>query len=443
MKIYTIQLLGAVLALLPFLVTVSAQETRNPQLIIQDGHAAKVNSIVFSPNGKSVASAGADSAVKLWDISKGMELLSFVGHTGGVNSIAFSPDGTKLVSGGVDGVRFWNASTGKMLEYLSGAPTFSVAFSPDGKMLAAGDSEAATIWKLADLKKPVALNHCQNQLIESQTNFINLVIFRPDGKGLYTRGICMGNDYTSTKFWSFEAGSRHYSNGRSSEVYNKTWETLSKTLLKVRSWETVPKEVKNNYNNTVPVFAFSSDGKIIAGSSGNSLQFWDAETGKLLHDKTSSVNNAESIALSPDEQMLAVRTGKSIKLFDLAGGGAPKNFSGHREPVNSVAFSLDGKTLLSLSGKESNLWDVASGKILPVPAKKDSLPFTLSPVSATSADNKFFVSGDLDVYNLETKEKESIDGIDGEVYAVSFNKSQYQNSGRSKFQHAKDRHRSV
>ena len=60
-------------------------------------------SLVFSPNGKYLASGSDDDTIRVWRVLSGEQIRTFRGHSGGVYSIAFSPNGKYLASG--SGVR--------------------------------------------------------------------------------------------------------------------------------------------------------------------------------------------------------------------------------------------------------------------------------------------------------------------------------------------------
>jgi WD40 repeat protein len=59
--------------------------------------------LVFSPDGRLVASASADGTAQLWDTSTGRRVRTLHGHTDRVLASSFSPDGTVLVSSGTGG----------------------------------------------------------------------------------------------------------------------------------------------------------------------------------------------------------------------------------------------------------------------------------------------------------------------------------------------------
>jgi WD40 repeat protein len=64
------------------------------------GHTGPIQAVTFSPDGKTLASAGDDLAVRLWDVATRQELIALEGHQHAVYSVAFSPDGKALASGG-------------------------------------------------------------------------------------------------------------------------------------------------------------------------------------------------------------------------------------------------------------------------------------------------------------------------------------------------------
>ena len=71
------------------------------------GHIESINSLAFSPDGRTLASAGGgwslDYAIRLWDIETGKHLQMPVGHSWIVTTVGFSPNGRKLASGSWDG----------------------------------------------------------------------------------------------------------------------------------------------------------------------------------------------------------------------------------------------------------------------------------------------------------------------------------------------------
>ncbi len=111
-----------------------------------------VDSISFSPEGKTLATADRYGTVKLWDVKTGMEIRTLLGHSGAVTSLSFSPDGTILASGISDGtLKLWSLPEGKLLQTLqsSGAGINSVSFSPDGKTLAtASQDNTVILWNI-------------------------------------------------------------------------------------------------------------------------------------------------------------------------------------------------------------------------------------------------------------------------------------------------------
>jgi WD40 repeat protein len=78
------------------------------QIATLTGPAGPVSSVAFHPDGKTLATGGADARVRLWDVATHRPGSSLpTGPTAPVSSVAFSPDGADLAAGGVNGVWLW------------------------------------------------------------------------------------------------------------------------------------------------------------------------------------------------------------------------------------------------------------------------------------------------------------------------------------------------
>lgn len=117
-----------------------------------EGHAGPVYGLSFDKSAERLASAGWDGTIRIWDTAGGKLLHSWDGQSGDIWSVAFSPGGKKIATGGTDGsVRVWDAESGKLLATYLGHKTsvHTIAFNQDGTLLASGGRDgAARIWRI-------------------------------------------------------------------------------------------------------------------------------------------------------------------------------------------------------------------------------------------------------------------------------------------------------
>jgi WD40 repeat protein len=169
------------------------QEVRTLRcLVTLRGHTDSVWSVAYSPDGKTLVSGGRDNKARLWDVATGQEQMTLSGHRGWVWSVAFSPDGKTLVTGSADGsVKLWDPVTGRERATLKGHAAFvhCVAFFPDGKTLVTGgDDGTAKLWDLVTLQERATFK-------ESSTGVWSVAV-SPDGKTLAT-----GSGSGAIKLW--------------------------------------------------------------------------------------------------------------------------------------------------------------------------------------------------------------------------------------------------
>lgn len=94
---------------------------RRVVLDLPDAHSDTLFGLDFSPNGKYIASCGADKFVRVFEVATGKQVRSFEGHTHHVLGVAWQADGKVLASCGADSViKVWNLETGEQQRTIAG-----------------------------------------------------------------------------------------------------------------------------------------------------------------------------------------------------------------------------------------------------------------------------------------------------------------------------------
>lgn len=159
------------------------------------GHTDRVSSLVFAPDGRTLASGADDHTVRLWDVSSGKQLRALKGHTKAVTAVAFSPDGKTLVSASDDKTfRVWNFAEGKLVADLRAhnGPLPFLAFAPNGETLATAClNEDIRLWD-TDTWKPQGTIPRPGEAIGTGSSehkwTLQCMTFSPDGTSLATGG---------------------------------------------------------------------------------------------------------------------------------------------------------------------------------------------------------------------------------------------------------------
>jgi WD40 repeat protein len=294
--------------------------SRDARLLKTFPIGTQLNDAALSPDGKSVAAAGADGRVWVWDIAS--EALRHFNHEAPVLGVAWSPAGDVLASWGVGAspqVRLWDPATGAPLHSLQhSAPLEAAIFSPNGERIATyGGSRFVRIFDVRSGIELAPLEHPDNGLP------VTSAAFSPGG-GLIATG--RGN---RARIWEVETG--------------------------LKRFESPP------HTGTVTDVAFSPTGDQLAtGSVDTIARIFDTTTGELVATHFGHTGlGINDIDFSPYVEAHAIVTaGADGTLRYSAPGQNSIVLLGHDDAVLRASFSPDGRSVLSASKDgTARLWD--------------------------------------------------------------------------------------
>lgn len=278
--------------------------------------------ISYLTDGQQILSAGEDKTPKLWDITSGAILRSFVGHTGKVRAMGISPNERWFASAGAskedgDGtLRIWDLASGAEQSKLFPTPgwTYSLGWSSDANTLVTTHDNG--VLQLRDARDLSSVRDLKGHL-----NRIWYAAFSPDGRSLIS-----GSVDTTARIWDVRTGEMQH---------------------------VLP------HRDAVGGVLFSPNGRRVITSSGDEIKFWDAVSGGEVRSLFSPqpVNN---FAVSVRGRFLVSgsASGKA-DIWDLDSGQIVQSLQ-HNGDIWGIAFSPDSTSVLT-SGKDGiiRLWDVS------------------------------------------------------------------------------------
>lgn len=355
-------------------------DARTGRVLWQSGtEGGKVVDLRFSTadRGRFLVTAQEDGAARLWDSATGLLLKTLKGHGVRVTSAGFSPKGNYLVTTSMDKKAIlWDARTGAR-RFELGAHTASVrqaGFSLDETYLVtAGDDNRAAVWEVRTGRHLAWLEGHRDSLVAASFSPIDkhLIVTASMDRTVRVWKLIRGEP---NMVWSSVSDLKGHSDALTDAVFTpdgRSVVTASRDGT-LRVWKPVTEHGEHalfGHLGALKSVAWSRDGRWLISASGDSTaRLWDiagGTNGAVLEGHTNSLNTA---AFSPDGR-LAVTAGNdnTARLWEVPSGKPGPVLLGHDEFVNMAAFDPSGKLVVTASDdKTARIWDAATGRCLRV-----------------------------------------------------------------------------
>lgn len=362
-----------------------------PQRSILIGHTEPVLSVAYSPDGNTLATAGTDGTIRLWDAHTNRQIGEPLPGRIGESDVAFSPDGTTLATSGDDEtVRLWDVKSHQQTgTLLTGHNVIgsTVVFSPDGQTLATASwDRTVRLWDLTT----------RQQIGAPLTGDIGQgadVAFSPDGQTLVT-----ASERGTARLWDVrtqqQIGDPFAGNGDLvlTVAFGHDGPILATTSVEgvVRLWDIRTRqqigEPLTGHRGWVADLAFSPDGRTIATTGqDHTARLWDARSHQQIGDPLiGHINGVLGLAFSPDGQTLATTSGDhTTRIWNLL---THRQIRDPLAEAGKAKSAPDGKPSATAGYDRTKRWlrDLATNKNLGEPfTGRSDTQVTLNPNGKT------------------------------------------------------------
>jgi WD40 repeat protein len=325
-------------------------------------HTSAAWSLAFAPDGKTLATAGADG-VRLWEVPT-WKPRYHLKH--GSHAVAFSPDGRLLAAGGLEGrICLWETATGREVRQLGqqllDGEIYTLAFAPDGKTLASGGRDGHISFDDVATGKHLGMLRVPGRLAS--------VAFAPDSQ-------LLASATTGGKVQVWDVAARLevvQFRGREMAGIHVVFSPDGRILAAAPHhggfslWDVSSGKELRRFEKGSGYVAFSPDGRILAAPDHEAIHFWDAGTAKELPALPWDRREYHRIGFSPDGKYLAVVGGHEpiVNVWDLTSREELTPLPAHRQGIRAVGFAPDRRTLAAVRiglhrPLTRSLWDLAT-----------------------------------------------------------------------------------
>jgi WD40 repeat protein len=461
------------------------------------GHAWGITSLAYSPDGTLLATAGVGRTARVWDIAARKVRWTLGEQSDGVRGVAFTPDGRRLATSSAHALKLWDMTTGMEVLGIPGACT-AVAFSPDGQRLATITGKEVRLLDLRPLPREVTV---QRQAVARLASLFDRGLFRSevlerlradqtldpalrphalkmaeqyaenaaalnraawkvvnkpgasaaavrralkrseaacrlapvDASYVTTQGVAQYRlgQYKEARATLWRAdklrnpgrsyghsaledvaflGMVHYQLGQFREAhwhlawFQHQFKAVAEHVARLAPWKEFPRPA----DNVDELEALHQEFEAVARSRAGRLL-------ELQHGKVNALGSGvKAVAFSQDGKWLASAAGdNTVKVWEAATGKEQLTFRGHRGRATYVAFTPNGERLLSAAeDKTIKVWERKTGK--ETLGLKD-----IAGAVAFSPDGKQFIAGNT-VWDLPSGNKRLTLDAGGRLLAVGF-----------------------